>query len=296
MSESRGRRKHRPVGIGGPLILISLGVVFLLNNLGVWEVSVWELMFRFWPILLVAAGLDILLGHRSGWGSLAALALTLAILAGGVWLYLSDIRPEPTGDKISYSLGEVKQAQITIAPGMGDLRVDALSDSDNLVEGTLSGGNAEPEFTVRGTTASVIVESGTMIVGPFPDRWYWALGLSPEVPIDLNVDFGVGEAEVDLTGLDISDLDAHLAVGRGVLTLPSDGSFAGRIDGAIGELVIIIPEGMAAQISFDTGLAARQVPDRYDCVDDVCTSGNYSGADDKVDLEVHMAIGNVVIR
>jgi hypothetical protein len=284
------------VGIGGPLILISLGVAFLLNNLGILELSIWELVFRFWPILLVAAGLDLLLGHRAGWGSLAALVLTLAILAGGVWLYMSGIKPEPVGTKISCGLSEAAEANITIAPGMGDLRVDALSDSRNLVEGTLSGGNAEPEFSVKGKTANLVVGSGTTIIGPFPNKWYWELSLSPEVPIDLNVDFGVGEAEADLTGLDISALHVHLAIGTGVVTLPEDGSFSGSVDGAIGQLVIVIPEGMAAQIAFDTGLAVRQVPDSYDCIDDVCTSPGYAGADDKVDLAVHMAIGSVVIR
>jgi hypothetical protein len=278
------------------LVLISLGVVFLLNNLGIVEVSVWELMFRFWPILLVAAGLDILLGHRSGWGSLLALVLTLALLAGGVWLYLSGIKPAPAGEELNLSCEESTQIEVIIAPGVGDLHISALSDSKDIIEGTLRGGNVEPECKSEGDTTTYIIESGATILGPFPDKWYWDLGLSPEVPIDLNVDFGVGEAEADLTGLDISDLDVHMAIGRGVVTLPRDGNFSGSVDGSIGELVIVIPEGMAARLAFDTGLAVRQVPDRYDCADDVCTSPGYVGADDKVDLKVHMAIGSVVIR
>jgi hypothetical protein len=296
MSGTTGKRKHRPVGIGGPLILISLGVVFLLNNLGILEIGVWELAFRFWPILLIAAGLDILLGHRSGWGSLAALVLTLAILAGGMWLYISDIKPEAVGEKLSLSCEESPQVEVIIAPGIGDLHIYALTDSAHVIEGTLRGGNVEPQCKSEGDTTTYIIESGSTIVGPFPDKWYWELGLSPEVPIDLDVDFGVGQAEADLTDLDISSLDVHLAIGRGVVTLPGDGNFSGSVDGAIGQLVIVIPEGMAAQITFDTGLATRQVPDSYDCAGDVCTSPGYTGADDKVDLAVHMGIGSVVIR
>jgi hypothetical protein len=66
MDEKRDDRRRSLVG---PVILIGLGVVFLLNNLGVLAWSVWEVILRLWPILLVAAGLDLLLGRRSIWGS-----------------------------------------------------------------------------------------------------------------------------------------------------------------------------------------------------------------------------------
>ena len=82
MSERRRRGS-----LVGPLILIGLGVVFLLNNLGILSWSVWEVIFRLWPILLVAIGLDLLVGRRSTLGSLLALALTLIILLR-LWMKL----------------------------------------------------------------------------------------------------------------------------------------------------------------------------------------------------------------
>jgi hypothetical protein len=47
------------------VILIGLGVVFLLNNPGILNWSVWDVIFRLWPVLLIAAGLDILIGRRA---------------------------------------------------------------------------------------------------------------------------------------------------------------------------------------------------------------------------------------
>ena len=41
----------------GPLVLIGLGVVFLLNNLGVLRFSI---IFKFWPIALIAFGVYLL--------------------------------------------------------------------------------------------------------------------------------------------------------------------------------------------------------------------------------------------
>jgi hypothetical protein len=296
MAENVRRRRYRPVGIGGPLILIGLGVAFLLNNLGIWEISVWELIFRFWPILLIAAGLDIFLGHRSRLGSLVALILMLAILAGAVWLSISGIRPELAGESISYPLGEATQAKVAIAPAVGDLRVEPLSDSSSLIEGTISGGWAEPDLSVVGKTANFVLESGEMSIGPFVDSWAWELKLTPNAPIDLDVDLAMGQADIDLSRLDISSLDVHMAMGRIEVALPDKGSFGAKVEGAIGEIVVVIPEGMAAKIAFDTGLAARQIPDSYGCAESVCTSANYTGADNKVDLTVNLAIGSVVVR
>ena len=44
----------------GPIILIGLGVVFLMHTLGVWRM---EQILKFWPVLLIAAGVYLLYGR-----------------------------------------------------------------------------------------------------------------------------------------------------------------------------------------------------------------------------------------
>ncbi len=60
------KKTHR-VGLVWPVILISAGMMFLLNNLGLLSWNVWGTLWRLWPVLLIAAGLDILIGRRSIW-------------------------------------------------------------------------------------------------------------------------------------------------------------------------------------------------------------------------------------
>jgi hypothetical protein len=55
-------RRHRR-GFVGPLILIALGLVFLLDNLGLLGRDVWHLLGQFWPLVLIAVGLEQLIGH-----------------------------------------------------------------------------------------------------------------------------------------------------------------------------------------------------------------------------------------
>ncbi len=69
----------------GPLFLITVGIVFLLNNLGVLDWSIWQSLVRLWPILLIAAGLDLLIGRRSVLGFVIAVGASLALVLGGLW-------------------------------------------------------------------------------------------------------------------------------------------------------------------------------------------------------------------
>jgi hypothetical protein len=106
----------------------------------------------------------------------------------------------------------------------------------------------------------------------------------------------VGESDLDLTGLQVSDLNVSSGVGHTTVVLPEEGRFRAKIDGAIGQTVVLIPAGLEARVRVDTGIAGSQLPANYRRQDDVYTSPGYTGAENRVDLEVSQAIGNISIR
>ncbi|MFN2224851.1 MAG: LiaI-LiaF-like domain-containing protein, partial [Anaerolineae bacterium] len=61
-------RRPKRIDILGPVLLIAIGIILLLNTMGILEWSVWWRLIRLWPVLLIAAGLELLLGRRSVWG------------------------------------------------------------------------------------------------------------------------------------------------------------------------------------------------------------------------------------
>lgn len=293
--------RRRRDSLVGPVILIGLGVVFLLNSLGTLSWSVWDVIFNLWPILLIAAGLDILIGRRSGCGAVISLVLTLALLAGALWLLGSGVIGQATtAEEIAQTLDGATQAKIEIAPAVGDLRIEPLSESENLVEGTInlrSGERLERQFEVEDETAKFVLRSAGNFVGPWGSVGQgWALSLSPDLPLELESSIAVGQTDVDLTGLTVSDLEASMALGQITLILPDEGDFQARIDGAIGQIVIVIPDGMEARVRLDTALVGKQLPDEYQHQDDVYTSPGYAGAENRVDLQVDLAMGSVTIR
>lgn len=73
-------KKHGD-GILGGLFLVFLGIVFLLNNLGLVPSSVWDEVWKFWPVLLILLGLR-LLGGRNAASRIIITLITLFAFAG----------------------------------------------------------------------------------------------------------------------------------------------------------------------------------------------------------------------
>ena len=48
----------------GALILIALGVIFLLKNLGIADIRIFEVLSVWWPLILIAVGVSMLLKRR----------------------------------------------------------------------------------------------------------------------------------------------------------------------------------------------------------------------------------------
>ncbi len=299
-------REHRRGGaVVGPVILIGLGIIFLLNNLGYLDWNVWEIIFRLWPIMLVAVGLDLLFGRYSIWGSLLAVVLTFAVLGLALWLSAMDVRVGRTTrtQNIVHPLDEVTQAELLIRPGVGRVSIQAAADAADLVEGTVYLAHEESlshRFDVEDGRASLVLETERGAFGPFAVAWgrerSWELQLSPDVSWEVETDLGIGQQNLDLTGLNVADLQVSLGIGQSTITLPAEGRFNAQIEGGIGETVVVIPETLGARVLLDTGISGRRLPPGYVCEDDVCLSPNYDTVDHRVELDVSQGIGSLVIR
>ncbi len=300
----REPRRER-VNILGPVLLIAIGAVLLLNTLGILEWSVWLSIIRLWPVLLIAAGLDLLLGRHSVWGSLLAAVLVLGVLAGALWLASADVAPGGAGlvaENVQQPLGAAISAEVVVSPAVGRLQMKALPEEASLVQGTIyRTRNEEVEQVFEGgTRATYTLEAGEVSWVPFGtwafDRRLWDVGLSPGAVLDLEAELGAGEAILDLTGLQLERLQVEVGLGRAEVRLPAEGRFEASVDGAIGETVIVIPDGLEARIQASTALAVRNMPAGYRRDGDVYTSPGYEGAENRVDLTVNQAMGALTVR
>ena len=124
----------------------------------------------------------------------------------------------------------------------------------------------------------------------------WDLHLSRDVPIELDIDAGVGDATINLERMDLTELKLNVGVGRMTVVLPMRGDFSARVDGGVGELVVEVPDGMALRVHASAGIGKPSVPPGYRRDGDVYYSPGYESADNRVDLTLEQGIGRIVIR
>jgi hypothetical protein len=296
-------------GFAGPILLIGLGVLLLLSNLGWIPGSIWPTLLQMWPVVLIVFGLDILIGRRSIWGSLVLVVLILAVLAGGYWLSTVSIRDtsfryQPGGpgstESVTVPAEGATQSDVSIKPAVGALRVEAGSSGGPYLEATvplLPGEHLRKDVGESGGLVSIDLRSEGLIILPsFSSRGQpWVVRLNPGIDTELTLGLGAGEIRLDGVDLQLTTIDADLGVGQIVVEV---GPGVRRIDleSGIGQIVIVLPAGAEARIDAEVALGDVDVPDGYRKSGDAYVSPGWTSSTTAIEISANQAIGQIVIR
>jgi hypothetical protein len=292
------------LSIVGPFILIGLGVVLLLQQLGMIQWSLWEVAFRLWPLIIIAVGADILIARRSYLGAVCALLAVLALLAGGIYLMgtgTSATGGRLTSEEIAYEMGDAVAGDISLSMDAGQMTIGGLpDDSRNVIAGTV---RQAPGEEVTGTHNV----SGTQISVVFQSRWpqhyfftpeidhTWDLALTGRIPLEVDIALGAGEIVADLSGLKVTSVDVKLGAGQLILTLPSGMDIDVNISIGAGDAEIHLPEGAAVTIDCTTGVGNCSLPNGSGFWGQEYTSAGYSESEDQIRIEVNVGVGEAEI-
>jgi hypothetical protein len=255
-----------------PIVLIGVGLVWLLGNLGVISGANLAVLFRLWPLLLIIIGLDLLFGRQSPLiGALiavGAVVLLVALMLAGPSLGLAPSL-EVVTDTYSEPLDNAGSASVNLSIGAGQSIVRALADSANLLEAEVTH-VGEIEFQRQGERERTIhlrqrdqdFSFGQNWLGVFnPERELrWDVGLSPDVPLQLSVSSGAGTSRLDLEGLQLTGLNVSMGAGQLDLRLPAvDDAYSVQVSGGAGEMNIRIAQGAALSLNISGGVGAVNI-------------------------------------
>jgi len=317
-------RRRRPPSVFWPIMFIGAGVLLLLSNLGYLPPLSWGVLWRLWPLLIIALGIDLLIGQRSMIGAIVS-AVLICVLVGGIvllaifahnvpavsgWLGPLELpewiqQPEFQTRHVAYPLEGLEQAEVHIEWSSLPGYLSALEDSPNLIEGDIDyRGELTFDVSARGGRANVKLDSSFSGLWSFGDRSgkRWVVRLSPDVPLDLTLDASSGPCQFDLTGLDISHLMLDAGSGPVDLVLPSASTFKAEIDGGSGPLTIVLPKSVGAQVVLDAGSGPFNPDTRFQLVegkrhgDGVWETDNYRTAEHTILFEIDQGSGPVTIR
>ena len=296
MPEQRSRH------LAGPVLLIIIGLALLLDRVGIWSFS-WAYLWRYWPLVLVLIGLEILLG-RTRAGGLLFVVLTLALVAGAALLL-----PSAGGHKafdehrdINVPLGAATSASVRVEIGVGNLTMTSLEESDNLLEATADYDTRHTEISAETEHEADQVhvelktshESWTSVVSDTMDRW--EIGLSPALPLRLDIVGGVNNARIDLSELNLTRLGVKVGVGEMDVVLAERGGYDALFSGGVGMLTIRVPNRVEARVRIDGGLGSVDLGPRFETEGRHYVTEGYAGAEDAINIEIDGGIGSVHVR
>lgn len=294
-------------GLAWPLILISGGLLFLLSNLGLIPWSAWALVARFWPLILILIGLDILLG-RTWVGSVVFLGIVILIALGLALaaLYWRYPLPAVESEQLVQELEGLERAEVDLDFEAGELIVESLPpDSPSLMEGWFQHGRRMEvikSFQASEGEGKLRLEGRGRRVFFFPPfhggQGRWEVQLTRRIPLDLRVETGVGETHLDLRELRVTRLDLDAGVGDVQVTFPSEaGLTTAKVDSGVGSLTLDIPSQVAARIRVDSGLGSLSIDqERFPRSGEVYASEDFATAENRLELDIDIGVGEVTIR
>lgn len=286
----------------GPLLLIGIGLAFLAQNFGLLSSNIWVVLWHLWPAWLILAGLDLLIGRRTPWGSWALGGIAVVVLGGA--LLLGDALPG-LGNRTPGELVQVSQpiegasrADVRIGSGVGRLLLSPAS-SDLLIEGQitpLANERINQSGRTVGDRLTYTLESRGMgwgFPGTVNTNASWDLRLSDRIPLSLDIDGGVGDTRIDLTGIQLTNLTLDTGVGDTDVTLPAQGIFRVKVDAGVGDLTLRLPKELAARIRIDKGVGSVSVNGGFNSADGYYVSPNFEGAEHRVEIELDAGVGSI---
>ncbi|PKO04883.1 MAG: hypothetical protein CVU41_14875 [Chloroflexi bacterium HGW-Chloroflexi-3] len=285
----------------GAIINFGVGSILILANFGFFSMSSLQIIINFWPILIIALGLEIIFSGRSIVGSLIGVGFSILLVLGLFWFALQvPLTKDAISHPINYEVGNAKQAELGIKPIVGKLTINSGDFTNQLIEGVILASNNEEikiESELSGQTQKISISTSGNVYLPSTNMnngFPWDLLLNTNVPFSINIEQIIGIQTLTLTEIDIQNLYSKLVIGTVEITLPKSDKFSAELECIIGEMVIIIPEGIPVTIHLDSGMTGVSLGDGFVREGDLIYSKN-SGIDQGYVLNINLPIGSLKI-
>jgi len=293
-------RRRRQGSLVFPLLLVFLGLMFLLINLGVVDRSIWSGIIRFWPVLLILMGIDTLLRRSSASAAFGTVLSTVVLIAAGITLFHL-FAPESwisETQSFSHSLDGAAAAEVVLSCRDCSMEVTAGSSSSTLISGQLTLRRDEK------LTESVRLDNETIHYQLESEYWLpflpsakrgillWEAGLNESIPLTLSLQTG-GAVDLDLTNLEVPSVDISAGDERCQITLSQASSATLFLSGD--RIEVLVPGDVAVRV---TGSASMELsaPSEYVRTESGIHSPNYETASIRAELVLRSGVEWIEIK
>ena len=252
------------------------GVAFIIAGTLLWlqVEGVIQNVFRFfWPVTLILVG---------GW-----------IILNVFW------KPEITdGETFTIPLGEAKSAGVKFSHGAGQISIGGGAAAGVALLGSSAVG-MNHHSNLNGDRLNVHVEAGPSFF-PFlgPDGGIWRFQLTHEIPIDLTVEAGATQIDVDLKDLQVPHMALKTGASSTNVTMPAHGTSVLDVEAGVASINVRIPENVPARVRAEQGVSSINVDtNRFPrSTSGFYQSPNFDTSPDRVEVNIKAGVGSVSVK
>jgi hypothetical protein len=324
MSATETPQRRRGFSLFG-LLLVALGVVLLLNTTGALPFSIWPELFSYWPVLLVLIGLKIILAPRAPLISAGLIVLAMVGTVTAAYFSIPEHEYDEPG-RVTYVEPLADTEILHLGMGFVGGKVELMSDpgggssSPRLFAADFNNHPARVIHDRIGRSTRIYLSTDGPVVrfsnddgyaqdSPGPDAYErehgfylgglvdWRLMISPDVAVELEINAGAADLDLDLQDLNVR----RLIVGSGAsdirILLPATaGQTHVEIASGATDVEIVVPEGVAARIANEIFLSSTQIDSaRFPHTDDGHQSPDYYYAENRVSIEIDAVAADITI-
>jgi hypothetical protein len=315
------------------LLLIALGTILLFNNLNILPWSIWEIILRFWPILLIIGGIQAIFGRSplirfviSLLGA-AIVGIILAVSVASVnqdfdqWLknkLPEIIKISNKINSINFNNNEYHTENITVTGdnfptvenskiemnfGAGNFIIND-EDSNNFlnIEANYYGDSGKPIINTKTVNHEIDIniemkEPNDSFFIPSHRLTYLITLGKVAVPSEIETKLGAGSLSAKYTKLKLENYKLDVGAGSADIEITPD-SLPNKADFNIGagKIALKLSKESGLKVNYAVGLGVLKIADREFHGNGSFNTDNYSNASKQTELTIKIGAGEATIE
>ena len=278
-------------------ILIILGILFLLANLGYISFDMLFGIFDLWPLLFVIAGINIIFNKKPiivliTWIMFFIILILYGTFYGGI------------NTDIDFSTRFTKPAETSYGElnlDIGAAKINVDSEKDNLLEVNARGIKLDYDDIYKNNNETAIFNFANKNYNPIifsTKSNNYNFGLNENVIWDLDLNLGAISGTLNLENIATESVALNMGAGNLNIVLGNKYDRSNiRIDSGASNINIIVPKDAGVKINLDSSLSKINIDDlNLIRLGDYYVSPDYEKKDVMLEFHISMGVGRVNFR
>jgi len=288
-----------------PIILITLGVIFLLNNFGLLPWDIWNNLWKFWPVILILIGIEVLIGYSISIRTLFILVILIFLIPLFIAVNPFTKNPLATDDlTLAESSGNLTRAKIIIDLPATNINLKAQENTSfNIFEGKISYSKAaeKPKITKEENFNRAIftINQNTQKTAlPFISslKNNVDIKLTKQIPLEIIFKTGASQGTIDLNNLRVDYLEIDSKASSLKLIFGNQYSCRAVLKTGASSIEVVVPKEIAAKIKVDSKIKNLSIDSRFKKEGSEYKTTDFDKAFTKLEIEISALAGTITIK